>query len=59
MAIREYECLQCGEVKERIEYSGKVYGKMMCEKCDVKMELKVGLGNFILKGNGWYKTDSQ
>lgn len=57
MPIFEYKCDECNELRERIERNNKVYGSMVCENCGAKMSKTLSSSHFILKGNGWYKTD--
>ncbi len=54
MAIREYKCPNCGNVIERLELNNKSYGKMICDKCDTKMEKTIANSNFVLNGK-WFK----
>lgn len=57
MPIIEYKCDECNEIRERLERNNKPYGSMECEKCGAKMSKMLSSSHFILKGNGWYKTD--
>lgn len=57
MPIKDYKCKQCESTKERIEYSGKCYGKMICDNCGSNMESHIGVSTFILKGSGWFKNN--
>ena len=56
MPIYEYECSNCGCVKEVWQhFSDKPLTK--CELCDGKMKKLISQSTFHLKGSGWYVTD--
>ena len=56
MPIYEYECKKCGkciEVMQKISDSPPE----KCENCGGKLRKLISNSSFILKGNGWFKTD--
>ena len=68
MPIYEYKCEDCGhEFEEMLHFSERdiplntpceqqiEQTKHMSFKCDGKIHLKMSLGSFQLKGDGWYK----
>ena len=68
MPIYEYKCENCGyEFEEMLHFSEREVPinapceqqieqtKHMSFKCDGKIHLKMSLGSFQLKGDGWYK----
>jgi putative FmdB family regulatory protein len=53
MPIFDYHCDTCGMVAERFV---KVPTETVwCPKCDFPMRKEIGLSNFHLKGDGWFK----
>jgi len=56
MPIYEYVCRKCGHEFEQIQkFSDPPVQK--CPSCKGKVEKKVSLSSFQLKGSGWYATD--
>ena len=56
MPIYEYECSNCGCIKEVWQhFSDKPLTK--CELCNGKMKKLISQSTFHLKGSGWYVTD--
>ena len=56
MPIYEYECSQCGRIKEALQkFSDKPLTR--CEHCSGKLHKLVSHTSFHLKGTGWYVTD--
>jgi putative FmdB family regulatory protein len=56
MPIYEYECSNCGCIKEVWQhFSDKPLTK--CELCEGKMKKLISQSTFHLKGSGWYVTD--
>lgn len=56
MPIYEYECSNCGCIKEVWQhFSDKPLTK--CELCKGKMKKLISQSTFHLKGSGWYVTD--
>lgn len=56
MPIYEYTCLKCKNEFEQIQkFSDPPLKK--CPRCGGKVEKKVSLSSFQLKGSGWYVTD--
>ena len=68
MPLYEYKCEDCGhEFEEILHFSERdvplntpceqqiEQTKHMSFKCDGKIHLKMSLGSFQLKGDGWYK----
>lgn len=54
MPIYEYHCLKCRKDHEIIrKFSDKPL--KICPSCGGKMERKLSLSGFQLKGGGWYK----
>jgi len=54
MPIYEYKCKKCGNKIESLQKIGDPDPK--CE-CGTVMKKLMSTNSFILKGNGWYKTD--
>lgn len=56
MPIYEYECSQCGRIKEVIQkFSDKPLTR--CDHCSGRIRKLVSHTSFHLKGTGWYATD--
>ena len=70
MPIYEYKCEECGhEFEEMLHFSerdvplntpcpNRIFDRNQepqCFDCDGKIHLKMSLGSFQLKGDGWYK----
>ena len=57
MPIYEYKCEDCGvEFEKMLHWSEKdIPIDAPCTKCEGKIHLKMSLGSFQLKGDGWYK----
>ncbi|MEN8751517.1 MAG: FmdB family zinc ribbon protein [Desulfobacterales bacterium] len=56
MPIYEYECGQCGRIKEVIQkFSDKPLTQ--CDHCSGRLHKLVSHTSFHLKGTGWYATD--
>jgi putative FmdB family regulatory protein len=56
MPIYEYECTQCGQIKEALQkFSDKPLKK--CRHCSGNLVKLVSQSSFHLKGSGWYVTD--
>ena len=56
MPIYEYECTECGKVKEVLQkFSEKPLET--CENCSGKLHKLISHSSFHLKGSGWYVTD--
>jgi putative FmdB family regulatory protein len=56
MPIYEYICKKCGHEFDEIQkFSDPPIKK--CPKCSGKVEKKLSLPSFQLKGTGWYVTD--
>ena len=56
MPIYEYECGQCGRIKEVIQkFSDKPLTR--CDHCSGRVHKLVSHTSFHLKGTGWYATD--
>lgn len=56
MPIYEYECTQCGKIKEVIQkFSDKSLTN--CKHCAGKLQKLISQSSFHLKGTGWYVTD--
>ena len=53
MPIYEYVCQDCGEEVEVIQKISDPPLKQ-CQHCDGKLEKKLSLTSFQLKGGGWY-----
>jgi putative FmdB family regulatory protein len=56
MPTYEYRCNKC---EDNFEVVQKITEDPVaeCSKCGGKVERLINATNFILKGNGWYKTD--
>ena len=56
MPIYEYECGQCGRIREVIQkFSDKPLTH--CDQCSGRLHKLVSHTSFHLKGTGWYATD--
>ncbi len=56
MPIYEYECENCGNVKEVLQkFSDRPLKK--CNSCSGRLHKLVSHSSFRLKGTGWYVTD--
>jgi len=55
LPIREYKCIECGEVQERIELDRRARMNPLCKKCGGRTEKYLSNKvNFNLSGDGWY-----
>lgn len=54
MPIYEYQCLKCKKAHEIIQKMSDRPLKI-CPSCGGKLEKKMSLSGFQLKGGGWYK----
>ena len=54
MPIYEYRCASCNKDHEIIQKFSDV-PLSICPACGGKLEKKLSLGGFQLKGGGWYK----
>ncbi len=56
MPTYEYRCDECGN---EFEATQKITDDPLksCSKCGGQIQRLIGATNFILKGNGWYKSD--
>ena len=57
MPLYDYECKGCGfeliDILQKIHEQRLVY----CPECnEPELKQKLGASNFILKGDGWYKS---
>ena len=60
MPLYEYKCDKCDTIKDKIIAYKDRKESHPCDVCfNGTMEFvnKIHSGGFILKGNGWYKTD--
>jgi len=56
MPIYEYECKECGKIKEVFQkFSDKPLTQ--CKRCSGKLHKLISHSSFHLKGTGWYVTD--
>ncbi|MBI4690275.1 MAG: zinc ribbon domain-containing protein [Nitrospirae bacterium] len=56
MPIYEYECVNCGEIREVVQrFSDEPL--TTCPDCNGRLKKIISNTSFILKGTGWYKTD--
>lgn len=56
MAMYEYECVKCKEVAEKMRKVAERDNPVTCVKCGLPMQRIISLGNFVLKGGGWYAS---
>ena len=60
MPIFLYKCVKCGETVEKLQPNSSTPPPNRCESCGeigtLEKQISAPSG-FILKGNGWYKTD--
>ena len=57
MPIYEFQCQECGKVKEYI-LSISEDNPDSCVSCGAKnLRKMISLSSFVLKGQGWYETD--
>ena len=56
MPVYEYECTECGKVKEALQ---KISDPPLqeCPSCKGTMKKLISQSTFHLKGSGWYVTD--
>lgn len=56
MPIYEYECSQCGKIREAFQ---KISDEPLtdCEHCSGTLRKLISHNSFHLKGTGWYVTD--
>lgn len=58
MPLYEYKCPKCQKELELMQKHNDPAPLCACEEGDpVEMIKQISLGNFVLKGKGWYKTD--
>ena len=57
MPLYEYKCEDCGnEFEEMLHFSEREnLINDPCSSCKGKVQLKMSMGSFHLKGSGWYK----
>jgi putative FmdB family regulatory protein len=53
MPINVYECKKCKASVEKLEKIGEV--SLKCDKCGTALKKIICGGNFVLKGDGFYK----
>ena len=58
MPLYEYKCEDCGnEFEEMLHFSERDNPiNDPCPSCKGKVQLKMSMGSFHLKGSGWYKV---
>lgn len=56
MPIYEYECAQCGKIREAFQKISDA-PLQVCEHCNGKLRKLISQNSFHLKGTGWYVTD--
>lgn len=56
MPIYEYQCEQCGRIKEAIQKFSDA-PLTACDHCSGKLSKLISHSSFHLKGGGWYVTD--
>lgn len=56
MPVYEYQCTQCGEIKEAFQ---KISDAPLteCSNCRGQLKKLISQSTFHLKGSGWYVTD--
>ena len=56
MPVYEYQCTQCGEIKEAFQ---KISDSPLttCSNCKGSLKKLISQCTFHLKGSGWYVTD--
>jgi len=52
MPVYEFECPECGDIKEVITNRIKEE-TIICNKCKVQMKKIISQTSFTLKGSGW------
>ena len=55
MPLYVFECNACGRIMEVLQKFGDP--RPECERCSKKMNKKVALTSFSLKGDGWAKDN--
>ena len=57
MPLYEYKCEDCGNEFEEILHFSEIENPINepCSSCKGKVQLKMSMGSFHLKGSGWYK----
>jgi putative FmdB family regulatory protein len=56
MPLRDYECKECKETWEELRKDQS--DPETCKFCNANNPTRLlAKSNFVLKGNGWYKTD--
>lgn len=56
MAVREYQCQECGHILERLELPGNEYDRpWRCPECCMlgSFSMLISPSSFQLKGGGW------
>lgn len=56
MPIYEYVCRDCGQELEVIQRFSDA-PLVTCDRCSGRLEKKISVSSFHLKGSGWYVTD--
>jgi len=58
MPLYEYKCPKCNKRMEVMQkFTDPSPLCMCCDGDPIEMKKQLSLGNFVLKGSGWYKTD--
>lgn len=59
MPIFDYQCLNCGHIIEDVLQRSSDENLKYCPECGVEdMKKLIGISNFQLKGDGWYKPSA-
>jgi len=56
MPIYEYQCSDCGKIKEVFHKMSET-PEIVCPECSKMMKKLISPSAFHLKGSGWYVTD--
>ncbi len=56
MPLYEYECEECGEIREVVQKFSDA-PLTICSRCCGKLHKLISSNSFHLKGSGWYVTD--
>ena len=58
MPLFDYQCLHCGHIISDVLQRNGEENLKYCPECAGEIKKLVGVANFQLKGDGWYKPSA-